>query len=347
MKRRVLHVVPLAPGGGTSSFTQRQIDRLTESGIEGRLIFVAGSAMMTKPHRLVGAIKSIRNEINSFRPDLVHAHWGSLLAFASAVASIGGPPLIVSFRGSDINPVPSEHALKFIVRQVCSQSAALRAAGIICMSEELKGRLLTGRNRTRVILDGTDINHFSPLDRTEARRLLGWPEKDKIIFFYAGTSPRVKRYDLAAASVAQAQQIVGPIRFEVMRSDVPFDQVPLRMNAANCLLMTSDYEGSPNVVREALSCNTPIVSVPVGDVRRWLTGLEGTRIVERDPVMLGQALAEIITADIRPNGRSLVDQFSEESSCRSIIDVYETVLGRVVYEIKKNPTSFTNTTDGL
>lgn len=325
MSLRVLHVVPVAPGGGTSGFTQRQIDRLAEAGVEGRVAFFAGAAMVTRLHRLPGAVAAIRQEMKTFQPDVVHAHWGSLLALASALASIGGPPLVISYRGSDINPVPSEARARSVIRVACSQAAALRAAAIICMSDELRGRLWWRRDRARVILDGTDLARFSPRPRDEARVIIGWPLDERVVLFNAGRSPEVKRLDLAEAAVTVARQRLGPLRFEVMRGDVPYDEVPLRLNAADCVLMTSDFEGSPNIVREALACGTPVVSVPVGDVHRWLNGVEGTRIVERVPVAIGEAVAEVIGAGTRPDVGARARAFSEEASRDAVLDVYRRI----------------------
>ena len=52
-------------------------------------------------------------------------------------------------------------------------------------------------------------------------------------------------------------------------------QVNWVMNGADCLLMTSFREGSPQVVKEAMTCGTPIVSVDVGDVRDQTSGIDG------------------------------------------------------------------------
>jgi len=104
MTLRVLHVVPIAPDGGTSGFTQRQIDRLAEAGVEGRTVFFGGSAMLLQPHRLFIGIAAIRRESRMFQPDIVHAHWGSLLALAAALASLGGPPLVITYRGVLLAP---------------------------------------------------------------------------------------------------------------------------------------------------------------------------------------------------------------------------------------------------
>jgi len=326
MSLRVLHVVPIAPDGGTSGFTQRQIDRLAEAGVKGRMVFFGGAAMLLQPHRLLIGIAAIRREIRMFQPDIVHAHWGSLLAFATALSSLGGPPLVITYRGSDINPVPSEPWLRSLIRTSCSQLAVLRAAAVICVSDELRERLWSRRGLVRIVPDGTDVSLFKPLDKLDARRKLNWPFDERVVFFYEGGRPAVKRRDLAEASLNEARKLLGSCKLEVLDSDVPHDRFPLLLNASDCLLMTSDFEGSPNIVREALACNVPIVSVDVGDVRRWIAGLEGTRMVSRDPAEIGRALAEIMTSGIRPAAESKTAQFSDESSRNAVLETYHQII---------------------
>ena len=326
MTLRVLHVVPIAPDGGTSGFTQRQIDRLAEAGVEGRTVFFGGSAMLLQPHRLFIGIAAIRRESRMFQPDIVHAHWGSLLALAAALASLGGPPLVITYRGSDINPVPSEPWIPRLIRVACSQLAVLLAAAVICVSDELRERLWSRSGIIRVIPDGTDLSFFRPLNKLDARRKLDWPFDERVVFFHEGGRPEVKRRDLADGSLIEARNILGQCRLEVMGSDVPYEHVPLLLNASDCLLVTSDFEGSPNIVREALACHVPIVSVEVGDVRRWLTNLDGTRIVERDPAEIGRALAEIIASGIRPAAESKTSQFNDESSRNAVLDTYHQII---------------------
>lgn len=323
---RVLHVVPRAPLGGTSNFIMRQMERLEEAGVVGQSVLFGGAAMLLRPYQLPSRIATIRREISAFQPDIVHAHWGSLLAFASAVASIGGPPLVISYRGSDINPVPSEARLRSIIRITCSQLAILRASAIICVSEEVRGRLWSRHEPVKVILDGTDLSQFRPIDKLDARRQLNWPLNEPVVFFYEGGRPEVKRRDLADASLREVRRVLRQCRLEVMGDDVPRDRVPLLLNASDCLLMTSDFEGSPNIVREALACNTPIVSVDVGDVRRWLVNLDGTRIVSRDPVEIGKNVVDLMRAGVRPSIGRKASQFGEELSTNAVIGVYKQVL---------------------
>lgn len=325
MSMRVLHVVPRGPRGGTSNFIMHQIERLAEAGVDGRMVLFGGSAMLMRPNMLFCRIVAIRREIKAFQPDIVHAHWGSLLAIAAAVASIGGPPLVISYRGSDINPVPPEARLRSIIRVTCSQLAGLRATAIICVSDELRKRLWSRRWIAKVIPDGTDLSLFRPIDKRDARRKLNWPLDERVVFFYEGGRPEVKRRDLAEESLRETRRLLGKCRLEVMGSDVPHDQVPLLLNASDCLLMTSDFEGSPNIVREAIACNTPIVSVDVGDVRRWLSNLDGARIVSRDPVEIGESLADVINSGIRPSLPPTVSQFSDESSTNAVLETYRTI----------------------
>ncbi len=287
----------------------------------------AGAAMLRSPWKLLAGIVDIRRAIRQLQPDIVHAHWGSLLAAAAALATTGtGVPLVVTYRGSDINPVPSESKLRSLVRVSCSQVAAWSADAITCVSTELSSRLWFGRDRTMVIPDGTDLTIFRPLDRQLARRQLGWDIDEPVVFFYEGGRPEVKRRDLADDGVAQAASLLGKCRLEVMGSSVPHQMVPVLMSAADCLLMTSDYEGSPNIVREALACDIPVVSVDVGDVRRWLMGVPGTALVRREAGEIGAAIAAVIRSGSRPSIGSAAEEFSAETSNRMILQTYERVV---------------------
>ena len=75
------------------------------------------------------------------------------------------------------------------------------------------------------------------------------------------------------------------------------------MNAADVMIFASLREGSPNVIKEAMACNLPIVSTDVGDVREILTGVHGCHIVARDPKTFAKAILEIIKEGSRTNGR--------------------------------------------
>jgi len=72
------------------------------------------------------------------------------------------------------------------------------------------------------------------------------------------------------------------------------------MNACDMMLMTSLIEGSPNVVKEAMACNRPIISVPVGDVAKMIDGVAGCSVCQRDPQEIGERLADGLSHNLSP-----------------------------------------------
>src|SRR5206468_5392800 len=128
--------------------------------------------------------------------------------------------------------------------------------------------------------------------------------------FNAGGEGHNKRLDLAQAATGEAQRWEPSLRLEVLDGTVPPERIPAMMNAADCLLVTSDSEGSPSVVQEALATNLPVVSVDVGDVAERLKGVENACILPRDPQLLATALVELTRQPRRSNGRDRIDEFS-------------------------------------
>jgi glycosyltransferase involved in cell wall biosynthesis len=154
-----------------------------------------------------------------------------------------------------------------------------------------------------------------------------------VILFNASYNPGIKRVDLAQAAVAVARQTVPGMRLEILNGGCPPAAIPTYMNAADCLLVTSDQEGSPTVVQEALACNLPVVSVDVGDVAERLRNVRATRIVERDPQALADALVEIVSRRERSDGRRRLGEFSADRVAARLCDLYRhlaspSVLGR-------------------
>ena len=98
--------------------------------------------------------------------------------------------------------------------------------------------------------------------------------------------------------------------------------MPLILNAADCLLVTSDSEGSPTVVQEALACALPVVSVDVGDIRQRLVGVDHARVESRDPAALASAILDLTRVPLRTNGRDKVPEISLESIARDLQGMY-------------------------
>jgi glycosyltransferase involved in cell wall biosynthesis len=194
------------------------------------------------------------------------------------------------------------------------------------VSEQLKQQLWWRKRIAIVIPTGVDTDSFYPRARNEARAQLGWPNRERVVLFNGGGHPLLKRLDLAQAAVDVARAICGDIRLTVLNGTVAPDSVPVMMSAADCLLLTSEWEGSPTVVQEAMACNLPVVTVDVGDVQSRLSGVSPTRIVGRDATKIGNAIAEVLTLGQRSNGRSRVEGISNAAIAGQVTSIYRAIL---------------------
>ncbi|MDQ2730105.1 MAG: glycosyltransferase family 4 protein [Armatimonadota bacterium] len=304
----------------------RQRESLQAIGVEVDLLHARPSGR----RHPIRTLFQLRRLAASGRYDLVHAHYG----FATTLIALLQPlPLVVTFHGTDINGRPFIHWKKIFGSLKASGSAlATRQlsrwiSAIIVMTEEMKTRLpLEAQARTQVEPMGVDTDLFYPRPHEESRALLGWGPEPVVVFCSSHGDP-VKRPDLAHAAVEEARLCRPDLRLFLLQGVDP-SQVPFILSAADCLLVTSDREGSPNIVKESMACNLPVVSVPVGDVPGVLALDPAAGIlVPRDPRLLGEALVEVLGRP-RPNSPiSAVRRYSQENTARRIAAIYEGVLG--------------------
>jgi glycosyltransferase involved in cell wall biosynthesis len=100
------------------------------------------------------------------------------------------------------------------------------------------------------------------------------------------------------------------------------------MNASNVLLLPSFHEGSPNVVKEAMACSLPVVAAPVGDCAERLRDCRPSAVVERTPEAFTDAVASVLAASTRSNGRECVSALALPTVAQRVIAVYERALAR-------------------
>ena len=314
---RVCHVLPGPADSSNMIFAKNQILALSEAGVECRSVFLQSR---TSPVVIVREVARLRRELAQFRPDLIHAHYGTVTAAVCALVSRF--PLVITYRGSDLNRGPGLFSLRSGVGILLSQCAALRASRMMCVSTQLKNRLWWRKRFVAVVPSGVDLQRFRPMAKVAARLRMGWSPEEKVVVFNAGFDAIRKRLDLAEAAIRMARQWCGDIRFEVLDGSETQERMPFYLNAADCLLMTSDREGSPNMVKEAIACNLPVVSVDVGDVKERLANVRPSRIVGRDPVEIGRALADVLQRPERSNGYEVIQDVSSENVAERVMAVY-------------------------
>lgn len=322
---RVLMVIPAMKKDDISMiFAKRHIDLLENSGLIVERYFLESRTSIIK---LIKSLDSFCKLQCNFKPDIVHSHYGTMTSLFCAIAA--KPPLVITFRGSDLNPDKSAGRLRILINHLISQISSIRSKRIICVSKQLKSRLWLSsvRSKTVVIPSPVNLALFEIINKDEARKLLGWMKEDKVVLFNASKDQKGKRLDLAQDAVREARRYVKNIRFVVLDGKIPPNKVPVFMNASDCLLLTSDYEGSPNVVKEAMACNLPIVAVEVGDVVERLKEVYPSKIAKRNSIELGLAIVDIMRKNRRSNGRTVIMRDLNETTInRNTMNVYYSAL---------------------
>jgi glycosyltransferase involved in cell wall biosynthesis len=279
-----------------------------------------------RPQAYLRAWLEVQRRLRRGRYDLVHAQWGQ-----SAITAMPKRlPMVVTFRGGDVHGIPDgkggQKLMGRLLQAIC-RHAARRADAIIIVSEHM--RSLLGRHRTpvHVFPSGIDFSLFRSIPRDEARRRLGLPADRHLILFAGNPASARKRHGLAQAAVDVLSRTL-PAEL-VVTWGVSHDDMPYYMNACDAMVFTSSQEGSPNVVKEALACDLPVVSVAVGDVPTRLAGVANCEVVPDDaPATIAAALERVLRTGARSTGRRAVQDLDENAIARGVIGVYRSVLGR-------------------
>lgn len=261
------------------------------------------------------ATRQIRRVINTFSPHIVHAHYGLCGLVANIQRSV---PVVTTYHGTDLH----DNYLRFI-----SQISVILSKRNIVVSEELTAKLFKLKS-IRIIPCGIDAEVLAPIKKDEAARDLGWDPDKKYVLFSKEFYNKAKNYPLAKASV---EEYNARYAFDSKATLLEFigysrEQVRMLYNAVDCVLMTSDHEGSPQFIKEAMACNCPIVSVDVGDVKTVIAGTDGCYIAERDPLDIAKKLDLAIRFG-RTNGREKVlKEYDSTIIAQKVLKVYNEVL---------------------
>lgn len=309
---------PDAPSYGI--FIRRQVESVAKEGTSVDVLVVNG--YRSPLAYLVAAAALGRANLRLRRYAVVHAHGGEA---AFAARFYVRAPLLVSYMGDDLLGTPrndgSIPARSRIRRAVIRQFARLTTA-TITKSSELEGALPASvRRRNLVLPNGVDREHFVAVERADARRELGWPPDVPIALFVGDPAIPRKRHRLAAGACREALPHLPELRLEVVNGVAP-ERLPLLMSAADCLLLTSSIEGSPNVVKEAVTMSLPVVATRVGDVEVVLAGVDPSFVCDPTPTALAEALVRCLAKPRRSNGRTRSEWLSERVIARRLIELY-------------------------
>jgi glycosyltransferase involved in cell wall biosynthesis len=287
---RILAITNMYPSTefpGRGVFVQEQVKGLCAVGVEVRVLFI--DRRREGPMAYYRMRRKIARTVTEFDPDLIHVMYGGVMA-EQVARHRHGRPLVVTFHGSDLlGENLSGWTRKIISRYGvnCSRRAASAADGVVVVARHLVRALNSAvpPDKVHVIPCGIDLERFKPMDSLLCKQKLGWKTNSFHVLFASSNGDPVKRPELARAAVAQMNPTGRPPELHYL-TGISNADVPVWLNASDALLLTSMHEGSPTVVKEALACGLPVVSVDVGDVAERIEGIEGCHLAKPDPVDL-------------------------------------------------------------
>jgi glycosyltransferase involved in cell wall biosynthesis len=294
------------PSFGT--FVKEQVESLREQGADVDVLFVNG--VKSKLNYLWG-FPRLWARILTRRYDLIHAHYvfSGVIARAQILC-----PVVLTHHGSQVFQTYQRHLCRWITPMVD------RA---IVVSPEMKER--GGLSNVEVIPCGINFDLFKPVPREQARAELGLPQDKKLVLFAGEYFRPIKRFDIVQEAVTMLQERDPDVEL-VLVAKKPLYEVPKYMSACDVLVLVSDGEGSPQVVKESMACNLPIVSVPAGDVPEVIGGTDGCYLCSQDPRDVADKLEMALARGGRTDGREKIAHYEIGHISDRIIDLWEDLL---------------------
>lgn len=313
-----------ANSGNISPIVRAQGQSLEQEGLEVIYYGIEGKGFVG----YLNNIMALRRYIRLHKPDLLHAHYG-LSAIVALIAK-GSEKVICSFMGDDLlgsnNYTGSVSTLSKVLIKLNVWLANHKYVHNIVKSDEMSRVLKSGKYS--VIPNGVNTDFFKPVIKSEARHRLGLQEVGSVVLFVSNPARPEKNFALAEASMRYVK--IKDCRL-IPVYDIDHKDIPTYMNAGDVLLLTSFHEGSPNVVKEAMACNRPVVTTNVGDVEQIIDPVTGCFLSSYDPEDVGLKLnlaLEYTKAHRRTAGRERIFELGldSKSTAKRIIGIYNKVL---------------------
>ncbi len=277
----------------------------------------------------MAAIRQIRKVAKEY--DLVHVHFGGLYALIIWFALFGvNCKKFITFHGTDIHAKALKTAkdwkerLKIRLNQKASFLSIRLFDRCGFVAKEMMDYVPSCLNKQMQKKTfhqplGVDYTSFQLVTKPSALHHLGKTCAKKQVLFSDVSNTSIKRRDIAEAIV---KELGGGYELMIMCGVKP-NEVPLYINACDFLLLTSDEEGSPNIIREALSLNKPVFSVQVGDAAMQLAGLQNSCIISRSPKEAAATILEYKDKEYTDNTRdTLRDHLDFTRINRGVVEKY-------------------------
>jgi len=282
----------------------------------------------------LGNLRSPRNILNARKRlikisgnyDVVHAQYGSACAFTTA--AIQNCPKVLSLRGSDWNIHRSSMGYLYWhtrMARLMTRAVIKKYDHVITVSNRMTKELnkYFPSVSTGSFPSPIDLDRFVPMERMLARRSLGFPDCNGkwVLFNSLDRNNPIKRISLAEQAIEIANRRMGNIKLRVA-SGLPFSEIPIFVASCDLALCTSENEGWPNSVKEALACNIPFIATDVSDLSDIAEKESSCRICPPDPGVIADNICDVVSMPKPNNLRRYVLDMDLGKSSRKLLALY-------------------------
>lgn len=294
------------------AFVYEQIEALKKyRDVDYDTFFIKGKGVIGYLKNL----RALRTKLREGGYDILHAHFGLSGLLAVLQSQV---PVVLTLHGSDINN-KNNRMISLLARRM--------ARATIFVSEKMtKG--ITKTNKDYIIPCGVNLDEFYPVEKGLARQKLELKKSEKYILFSSSFNNPVKNYSLALNSVKLLEYGVEIIELK----NKSRQEMNLLFCAADLLLLTSFSEGSPQVIKEAMACNCPIVATDVGDIREVIGDIEGCFVTDFNPQNIADQIGKILSDEKRTVGRERILKYDNTEVAGKIINIYNGIKDNIDHD---------------
>lgn len=314
---------------GLNPIIHLQAESLKNVGIDIEHYLIFGNGFWGYLQNMFKLKKFLRKH----QVDLIHAHFG----FTCVIAQLakGDLPLVVTLMGTDmLGAKNSDGSISFknkIILWINHFFGNHVYDKAIVMNQIMKDILSKRKKPTYILSNGVDTSLFYEVPKSEALQFLKWDPAIHHFVFFSNPARLEKNFPLAQEAVSILKEKGYPVQLHAVFQEKS-ENLKYYYSAATAMVLTSFHEGSPNVVKEALCCNCPIVSTDVGDVNITTADIEGCYIGPYDAVGFSEKLENVIAfseASARIKGRQRIEEmeFDSQIVANRIKRIYEESIG--------------------
>lgn len=293
--------------GDVSIIVKNQANSLIEIGHDVKIYQIKQKGVLG----YFKSIKEIKNIVKLNKHNVYHAHY----SFSGLAAGLAGArPLAVSLMGSDV--------LRNYIRKIIVYIGYFLLWDLVIVKSLSLAKSLKIK-KIQVLPNGVNFDFFKPFNSQTAKEKLGWNNEYKHILFAANPDRKEKNYILAKKAF---DKLNIPKKILHTLKNIEHSKMPLYYNASDVIMLTSIYEGSPNVIKEALACNKPIIATDVGDVKENIKNIDGCFIAYNDVMDIKNKLEKALKFNGVVNSRYKISHLDSTNIARKLETLYYSLL---------------------